>query len=156
MQWVVSILSCNWLKKYNWLSRNQICFMKNRVFVILGLIAFVFIGIAASRPTTERNLKVLPKDISDADLDSVMKIYSRQLNVGCEFCHVSDPVKSDYASDDKPEKEITRQMMRMTAAINKDFFDYTIIYKAGETMAVSCYTCHDGFPRPDLKHAKKE
>jgi uncharacterized protein YneF (UPF0154 family) len=49
--------------------------MKNRVFVILGLIAFVFIGIAASRPTTERNLKVLPKDISDADLDYVIKIY---------------------------------------------------------------------------------
>ena len=133
--------------------------MKNRIIVILGLIIFVFIGIAASRPTTERNLKVLPKDISDADLDSVMETYTKQLNVGCDFCHVptkTDPLKADYASDDKPEKEITRQMMRMTAAINKDFFDYTIIYKAGETMAVSCYTCHDGFPRPDLKHAKKD
>ena len=133
--------------------------MKNRIIVILGLIAFVFIGIAASRPNAERNLKVLPKDISNADLDSIMEAYSRQLNVGCDFCHVpskSDPLKADYASDDKPEKEITRQMMRMTAAINKDFFDYTIAYKAGETMAVSCFTCHDGFPRPDLKHQKKD
>ena len=136
--------------------------MKNKAFVILGLIAFVFIGIAASKPSinkSERNLKVLPKDISNADLDSVMEVYSRQLNVSCDFCHANSKTKKDdidYASDDKPEKEITRQMMRMTAAINKDFFDYTIVYKAGETMAVSCYTCHDGFPRPEMKHEKKQ
>lgn len=132
--------------------------MKNRVIVILGLVAFVLIGVAASRPYEERNLKVLPKDISDADLDSVMEVYSRHLDVGCDFCHVpskTDPLKADYASDDKPEKEITRQMMRMTAAINKDFFNYTIVYKANEKMAVTCYTCHDGFARPDLKHQKK-
>jgi hypothetical protein len=136
--------------------------MKNKAIVILGLIAFVFVGIAASKPAfkhNERNLKVLPKDISNADLDSVMETYSKQLNVSCDFCHAkskSNPQDLDYTSDDKPEKEITRQMMRMTAAINKDFFDYTIVYKAGELMAVSCYTCHDGFPRPDLKHEKKQ
>jgi cytochrome c556 len=136
--------------------------MKNKLIVILGFVVFVFIGIAASMPRVknkERNLKVLPKDISNADLDSVMDNYSKQLNVSCEFCHSNskiNPQDLDYASDDKPEKEITRQMMRMTAAINKDFFDYTIIYKAGETMAVSCYTCHDGFPRPDLNHEKKQ
>jgi len=47
-------------------------------------------------------------------------------------------------------------MMKLTAGVNKDYFDYTIVYKAGETMAVSCYTCHDGFPRPELKHEKKD
>ena len=135
--------------------------MKNKAGVILGLIAFFFIGIAASKPSVksaERNLKVLPKDISNADLDSVMEVYCRQLNVSCDFCHAPSKANKDdidFASDDKPEKEITRQMMRMTAAINKDFFDYTIVYKAGETMAVSCYTCHDGFPRPEMKHEKK-
>jgi Photosynthetic reaction centre cytochrome C subunit len=136
--------------------------MKNKAVVILGLIAFVFIGIAASKPSfknKERNLKVLPKDISGGALDSVMEVYSRQLNVGCDFCHAPSKANKDdidFASDDKPEKEITRQMMRMTAAINKDFFDYTIVYKAEETMAVSCYTCHDGFPRPEMKHEKKQ
>ncbi|HEY9492253.1 MAG TPA: c-type cytochrome, partial [Nitrososphaeraceae archaeon] len=93
------------------------------------------------------------------DLDSVMESYSKHLNVACDFCHAkskTNPQDLDHASDDKPEKEITRQMMRMTAAINKDFFDYTIVYKAGETMAVSCYTCHDGFPRPEMKHEKKQ
>src|SRR5688572_1983640 len=136
--------------------------MKNRAVVILGLIAFVFFGIAASKPSltdAERNLKVLPKDISNADLDSVMDVYYRQLKLCCDFCYAQCKTKKDnidFASDDKPEKEITRQMMRMTAAINKDFFDYTIVYKASETMAVSCYTCHDGFPRPAMKHEKKK
>jgi len=135
--------------------------MKNKAIAILGLAIFVFIGFAAIVPSEkkERNLKVLPKDISDADLDSVMEAYAKQLNVSCEFCHANskiNPQDLDYASDDRPEKEITRQMMRMTAVVNKDFFDYTIVYKAGETMAVSCYTCHDGFPRPDMKHEKKQ
>jgi hypothetical protein len=134
--------------------------MKNKAVAILGLAAFVFIGIAASRPVgnKERNLKVLPKDISDTDLDSVMEGYSKALTVKCDFCHAENKDKTDidFASDDKPEKEITRIMMKLTAAINKDYFDYTILYKAGETMAVSCYTCHDGFPRPELKHEKKD
>ena len=135
--------------------------MKNKAVVFLSLIAFVFIGIAASKPAgnKERNLKILPKDISNADLDSVMEGFEKSLNVSCVFCHAeSKTIKGDidYASDDKPEKEITRIMMKMTASINKDYFDYTIVYKAGETMAVSCYTCHDGFPRPELKHEKKD
>lgn len=135
--------------------------MKNKVLVILGLIAFVFFGIAASKPPIikERNLKILPKEIADTDLDSVMNGFTRSLNVSCDFCHASSKTNKDdidFARDDKPEKEIARMMMKMTASINKDFFDYTIVYKAGELMAVSCYTCHDGFARPELKHEKKE
>ena len=134
--------------------------MKNKIIVFLGLLAFVFIGIAATNPagTRERNLKVLPKDISEADLDSVMHGYTKALNVNCDFCHAENKTKTDidFASDDKPEKEITRMMMKLTATVNKDYFDYTIVYKAGETMAVSCNTCHDGFPRPELKHQKKD
>ena len=146
-------------KKYLVNSKLKFISMKNKAVAVLSLAAFVFIGIAASKPagTKERNLKVLPKDISDADLDSVMDGYAKSLNVNCDFCHAENKAKTDidFASDDKPEKEITRMMMKLTASINKDYFDYTIVYKAGETMAVSCYTCHDGFPRPDLKHEKK-
>lgn len=132
----------------------------NRYLAITGLTIFIFLGVAATKqsPTMERNLKILPKDISDADLDSIMNSYGKALNVNCDFCHAdskTNPQDLDYASDDKPEKEITRQMMRMTATINKDYFDYTIVYKANELMAVSCITCHDGFPRPELKYEKK-
>jgi hypothetical protein len=147
----------------NYLVNSKLKFigMQNKMIIILGLAAIVFTGIAASKPelTKERNLKVLPKDISNTDLDSVMEGYAKALNVSCDFCHAeSKTIKNDidFASDDKPEKEITRIMMKMTASVNKDYFDYTIVYKAGETMAVSCYTCHDGFPRPELKHEKKD
>ena len=146
--------------KYLVNSKLKFVSMKNKVVAMVGIAAFVFFGIAASKPagTKERNLKVLPKDISNADLDSVMEGYSKALNVDCNFCHAENKTKTDidFASDDKPEKEITRMMMKLTAAVNKDYFDYTIVYKAGEKMAVSCYTCHDGFPRPELKHEKKD
>ena len=134
--------------------------MKNKIIVVLGLLHLSLLELPPRIPGSnkERNLKVLPKDISNADLDSVMEGYSKALNVYCDFCHAENKTKTDidYASDDKPEKEITRMMMKLTAAVNKDYFDYTIVYKAGETMAVSCYTCHDGFPRPELKHQKKD
>src|SRR6187401_2119057 len=98
--------------------------MKNKIVAIVGLALFVFIGIAASKPAgnIERNLKVLPKDNSDADLDSVMKGFSKALNVDCDFCHAENKTKTDidFASDGKPEKEITRILMKLTAAVNKD------------------------------------
>lgn len=128
---------------------------------MLGILAFIILGIAAGLPkgNNHENLKVLPKDISDADLDSLMAGFERALNVGCDFCHAKskiNPTEPDFASDDKPEKEITRTMMKMTESINKDFFNYIIQYKANELMAVSCKTCHDGYPRPELKYEKKD
>lgn len=125
------------------------------------LLVFVFIGMAGIKPAagTHENLKVLPKDISDADLDSVMAGFEKSMNVNCEFCHARNkliPSQMDYASDDKPEKEITRKMMKVTEMINKELFNYTIAYKANELMGVSCKTCHDGFARPELKYEKND
>lgn len=130
--------------------------MRNTIAVTLFLFLFVLIGIAATDPEKlkHENLKVLHKDISNADLDSVMAGFERGLGVSCDFCHSkskTNPSEMDFASDAKPEKEITRKMITMTEMINKEFFDYIIEYKANELMAVTCYTCHDGFPRPDLK-----
>lgn len=130
--------------------------MKNKLLVVLGLSALVFFGIAAGKRPASLfdNLKVLPKDISRTDLDSVMTGFAESLNVGCDFCHAknkTNPSFTDFESDDKPEKEIARMMMKMTEVINKEFFNYTIIYKAGELMAVTCYTCHKGDPRPAPK-----
>ena len=141
------------------ISDTNISIMKNKIAVTLILAAIVFIGMAASKPEKSKheNLKVLPKDISKADLDSVMAGFERALGVGCDFCHAkskTNPSDLDFASDDKPEKEITRKMMKMTEMINKEFFDHTILYKANELMAVTCNTCHDGFARPDLKEKK--
>ena len=35
-----------------------------------------------------KNLKILPKDISEHDLDSVMHHFTASLGVKCNFCHV--------------------------------------------------------------------
>jgi len=62
----------------------------NKKFIVIGgAVAFVVIGIAASKPPQEtfKNLKVLPKDISEQRLDSVMNEFEKALGVGCDFCH---------------------------------------------------------------------
>jgi len=131
--------------------------------VLLGLIVFVFAGIAATHlpRTIHENLKVLPKDISKDDLDKVMESYEKALGVECGYCHVKnkkDTLQWNYAADDKPEKEITRKMMKMTEKINHEFFEYKMTYKPDELelLAVKCNTCHFGSPRPELREKKEQ
>jgi hypothetical protein len=129
-----------------------------KLAVSLVFIVFIGAGIAATRPPEEhvhKNLKVLPKDISDDDLDKVMDGFKAALGVKCNFCHA--PLKDttshhlDFASDEKPEKNIARHMMRMTAKINKKYFSFNK-NEQGETIpAVSCITCHRGNPHPEAK-----
>jgi hypothetical protein len=71
-----------------------------------------------------QNLKVLPKDISKHDLDSVMHFFTASLGVKCNFCHVRNEAekKMDFASDEKPEKQIARKMMLMSIDINRNYF----------------------------------
>lgn len=134
---------------------------KTKVF--LGLAFFVSAGIGASGPgeITHENLKVLPKNITKEDLDKVMESYEKALGVECRYCHVKSKVDTtqwNYPSDEKPEKEITRKMMKMTEKINQEFFEYKMTYKPDELplLAVSCNTCHAGSPRPELRDEKKE
>ncbi len=133
---------------------------QKKLWVLLGFLAFILVGIAAGKqPRFHENLKVLPKDISEADLDSVMDSYERMLGVECIFCHAKskkDPKEWDYSSDEKPEKEITRKMMKMTEMINEKFFDYKMTYKPNEVLGVSCNTCHHGSPRPELVEVKQD
>jgi len=96
-------------------------------------------------PPKAKNLKVLPKDISHEELDNVMKAFKNSLGVKCGFCHApqkDNPQKLDFASDDNEHKDVAREMMRMTAKINKKYF------KGNQPMAVTCYTCHHGNEEP--------
>ena len=127
-----------------------------KFIVIGGAIAFVIIGIAASKPPKEqfKNLKVLPKDISEQRLDSVMNEFVKALGVGCDFCHVK-PADStanwDMAADDKPEKNIARKMIEMSNKINKDFFNATTKYgDENALLEIHCVTCHHGEPHPEF------
>lgn len=74
------------------------------------------------------------------------------LGVSCGFCHAQkkDSDGLDYASDAKPEKQIARQMLKMTLNLNRDYFkienpDMGI----KSNIAVTCNTCHKGDTFPD-------
>lgn len=127
--------------------------MKRKLTVIAFLTVAVVLGIAASQPPQDapkRNLKVLPKNISYDDLDKVMHSFNDALGVKCNHCHAGAQVdgrfKLDFASDEKPEKEMARNMLKMTAKINKKMFHYK---EGGDAKPpISCMTCHNGKVHP--------
>jgi hypothetical protein len=95
-----------------------------------------------------KNLKVLPQDISGAQLIGTMKFFAQSLGVRCTFCHVGtegQPLSSfDFASDAKREKQTARKMMAMVQRINTQDFGVTDMSKP----RVTCFTCHRGAEHP--------
>lgn len=135
------------------LFKRLLAMHKRKLITLLLLSAFVGISVAAvNRPRAkERNLKILPEDISEQKLDSIMKSYNIALGVKCDFCHVpatgfKDSL--DYASDREPMKEEARKMMRMTIDINKQNFWYNKSERPEYLHTVTCKTCHRGEPFP--------
>ena len=131
-----------------------------KIMIFLSLAAFMFIGIAATAPQDDpkppkRNLKILPKDISKEDLHNIMEGYSDALGVKCNFCHApsKDPNQKwpDFASDEKPEKNIARKMMKMTEKINKKYFSFNKNPQGEMIPSVTCGTCHHGSQHPEFK-----
>lgn len=126
--------------------------MRHKKTIALCMILFLIVSLSAFMPQQERkaeNLKVLPKDIGHKELDKVMDGFKAALGVKCSFCHAprkDDPTKLDFASDEKPEKEVARGMMRMTAKINKKYFHQ--VGEDGKVVNISCITCHNGREHP--------
>jgi hypothetical protein len=122
--------------------------MRKEILAIAALfIAVTLCSLTLPQPEEKaQNLKVLPRNISHDELDKVMKDFKNALGVKCGFCHAprkDNPQKLDFASDENKHKEIARDMMRMTAKINKKYF------KGHETLSVTCYTCHRGNKEPE-------
>lgn len=122
-----------------------------KIKVIAALAAFVFVGIAAVKQPYNKefkNLQVLPKNITADSLEKIMDSFNAGLGVDCKFCHTWNPdiYKMEFDRDTKPEKEIARNMMRMTMDINKKYFQFNETVTAAQVQAVTCYTCHKGEP----------
>lgn len=128
---------------------------KRKIVVVTVLVLLVVIGVAASRPPEEKfkNLKVLPKNISDQRIDKVMEEFSKALGVKCNFCHVQiDSTNWDMASDQKPEKNLARKMIKMSNKINKEFFKAKTKYgEENAVLEIHCVTCHRGEPHPEVE-----
>jgi hypothetical protein len=102
-----------------------------------------------------KNLKVLPKDISEKQLDSVMHEFSISLGVHCNFCHArnadSTIKKMDFASDAKDAKNTARYMYKMTADLNANYFNWNKSTRPDTIHYIVCYTCHRGANEPDAQ-----
>ena len=130
---------------------------KKKTLTLVSLLAFVIIGVAAvTIPLRkERNLKVLPKDISDEKLDSIMKTYTVALGVECKFCHspvIGFPDSLDYVADKEPMKENARAMMRMVIEINSKYFYFDSTQRPEYLHTITCKNCHRGQPLPPENH----
>ncbi len=101
-----------------------------------------------------QNLKVLPEDISSADLGATMKGFAMGLGVRCENCHVGEPNTPletfDFESDEKAMKRKARLMLKMVQAINSEHVPALDEVEKGNRVEVRCVTCHRGRPQPKL------
>jgi hypothetical protein len=126
--------------------------MSRSMLVVLTLFCLVTVSLAfTSREDPWKNLKVLPKDITQAQMDSVMDHFSKSLNVSCDFCHVENKEKGEmeYESDANKHKLVAREMLEMMYAINDKYFDYTGAKRDINTqLMITCYSCHNGYKVP--------
>ena len=134
--------------------------MKRTSLVTLGLILMISVSLAFTKDDPYyKNLKVLPKNITKQQMDSVMHHFSNSLGVRCNFCHVrNDSTKIwDFASDENKHKLTAREMMKMMDKINDKFFDVTGGKRVITTqLMVTCYTCHHGSTEPATKPVMQE
>src|SRR5690625_7588301 len=88
-----------------------------------------------------KNLKVLPKDISEENLDAVMDSFNEALGVKCTHCQArGENGRLDCASDANIQKDIAREMMKMTRKISRKYFKE----KDPMNYAVNSDTRHNG------------
>lgn len=101
-------------------------------------------------PEKPKNLQVLPKDWPGTRLRPVMIGFTRALGVRCSYCHKGEEGKAlstyDFASDDNPNKNRAREMLRM---LNEIEVQLNKIEPSGDKRVnMWCHTCHHGRPRP--------
>ena len=154
--------------------------MKKSFYVVVACISAVlmFQAFTTVHEPKFKNLKVLPQDISDNDLDTVMHHFTASLGVKCNYCHVRNEAtrKMEFAKDDKPEKLIARKMMLMAIDINTKYFkdieeemskeenhemsgdSIQVVNDSVKNMLsyVTCYTCHRGDAHPEIRPPHRE
>ena len=132
-------------------------FINRKIVVTVALSSVVsLLALTSMAPPDEgpKNLKVLPKHLTDQQVHKVMHEWSVSLGVRCDFCHAPNAAGKglDFASDAKPEKESARHMYKMMNKINQKFFEAKkdslgMVMTSG----INCNTCHHGSSHPEAK-----
>lgn len=101
-------------------------------------------------PDSLVNTQVIPRTTPVINVIGTMRNFAGDLGVRCQFCHVGregQPLEQfDFASDEKRNKIVARQMMRMLADINRRLD--TIPERGRPNVVATCGTCHRGVSRP--------
>ena len=92
-----------------------------------------------------KNIQLL-KGVPAGRLLRIMEMgYSRSLGVTCTHCHVPP----EWEKDEKPTKQIAREMAAMVGAITNQHLKQIKNLKS-ENPVVNCTTCHRGQTKPAL------
>ena len=92
-----------------------------------------------------KNIRLL-KGVPAARLPRIMNFgFGRSLGVRCRHCHV----EGHWDAEDKPQKQIARDMSEMLHTINTELLPKVKNLKS-EHPTVNCTTCHRGAVKPAL------
>ena len=125
----------------------------HRALPLLVLLAFPAVAPAQNRfpPDSLVNIKVLPHTLRPREVIDLMRGYTNALGVRCPFCHVGEEGKPlntfDFAADDRRNKLVARDMIRMVQNINSETLG-RLPERPDSSLRVTCQTCHRGVSRP--------
>lgn len=125
--------------------------MKKIFSVTACFVALILMSFAVTKDEpTYKNLKVLPKNTNKKQMDSVMHHFTASLGVKCNFCHQynNEQKAMDFASDANEHKGVARDMMKMTAKLNKKYFDVNNSKSLTAKLEITCFSCHNGKEHP--------
>ena len=125
--------------------------MKRILTVGACFIALVLMSFAITKDERlYKNLKVLPKNTNKKQMDSVMHHFTNSLGVKCNHCHQynAEQKAMDFASDANEHKGVARDMMKMTARLNKKYFHVNDSKKLTAKLEITCFSCHNGKAHP--------
>ena len=109
--------------------------MKSYLYILYILFSFLL------SESEFKNVTVL--DItSKSEMRKYMKSISKDLGVKCSYCH-----DMDDKSLDTPEKDITREMIKLTRYLN-DVLNDEKEDTTNHATYVTCWTCHYGKTQP--------
>ena len=121
----------------------------------LVLVLFLSVNLVDTLVAQPNNLQVFPKDTQRPELIQKMRHFSFGLGVSCQYCHAGgDGVSFSldgvvFESDDNPNKDKARFMVRMTENLNRQVLPL-LPQRDEPAVEITCKSCHRGQAKPTL------
>lgn len=119
----------------------------------LALALFLTVSSMDTLIAQPKNLQVFPKDTQRPELIQKMRHFAFALGVRCQYCHVGgDGVSFEgvvFESDDSPNKDKARFMVRMTENLNRQVLPL-LPQRDEPAVEITCKSCHRGQAKPTL------